>query len=155
MPSMNQNAVADPHAFRGNPNPFGQSMSSGDRLKDHVGRLMLVTPTEFIEDFQTSIGETDVIIADVVLIDEKDVTRSKELNSTVVFGRALIPYLKRKMEKGEQALGRLEQREPASKGKSGAYALKAPTGEEIALGLAYLDSIRANPFATEGSDTQE
>jgi hypothetical protein len=134
-------------------NPFGTSMSSGDRLKDYVGRLMIVTPTEFIEDFQTSIGETDVIIADVVIIDEKNPPKSKELTSTVIFGRALVPYLKRKLEKNEQALGRFEQREPASKGKSGAYALAAPTGEEIALGVQYLDSIRANPFATEGSGT--
>jgi hypothetical protein len=133
-------------------NPFGTSMSSGDRLKDYVGRLILVTPTEFIEDFQTSIGEAEVIIADVVVIDEKDVTKSKELTSTVIFGRALVPYLKRKMEKGEQALGRYVQREPASKGKSGAYAIEAPTNEEIGLGLKYLQSL--NPFATEGSDSE-
>lgn len=135
-------------------NPFGSPMGSGDRLKDHVGRLLLINPTEFIEEFQTSIGETDVVIGDVVVIDEKAPEKSKELTGVVIFGRALVPYLKRKLEKGEKALGRFEQREPASKGKSGAYALAAPSGEEIALGVKYLDSVRTNPFATEGSESE-
>jgi hypothetical protein len=127
---------------------------SSDRMKDYKGRLVIVTPSEFIDDFQTSIGETEVIIADVVVIDEKNPAESKELSSTVFFGKAIVPYLKRKLDKGEKALGRYTQREATSKGKSGAWALQKPTPEEMQLGLKYLESVQTNPFANaEDSDS--
>ena len=133
-------------------NPFSSGMGSGDRLKDYVGQLLVIQPTDYIEDFSTTLGETEVVIADVAVIDEKNPAKSKELTGVVIFGKAMVPYLKRIMEKGKPALGRMIQRKSTGAGKSGAWALDQATPEEIAAGVAYLDSRRVNPFASAGSE---
>jgi hypothetical protein len=137
-------------------NPFS-TPSSGGRLTEYMGRLIIVTPREYRDSFQTSIGETEVIFADVVVLDEKDpVKKSEELTNLVIFGKVLVPELRRILEdERPPALGRLGKRKSKTAGKNDAHALIAAEPGEIAIAMKYWESRTANPFSSVASDSED
>jgi hypothetical protein len=103
--------------------------------KDHNGALLLITPTEYRENVETTFGKKDAVAANVVVIDEKNVSGSEEIADALIFGGVLIGQTKSKIGKG-MILGRLGQK-PTDKGNP-AWVLADPTDAEKDVARAYL-----------------
>lgn len=103
--------------------------------KDYNGRLLLLTPTEYRENVETTYGKKDAVAANVVIIDEAKVSDSEEINDALLFGGVLIGQTKSKIGKG-MILGRLGQK-PTDKGNP-AWVLADPTDAEKDVARAYL-----------------
>jgi len=104
--------------------------------KDHNGRLLLITPNEYKTEISTTFGTKDAIDARVVIIDEKAVGESEEIDGALLFGGVLIGQLKSKIGKG-LVLGRLEQG-TAKPGQQPPWRLADPTDVEKDVARAYL-----------------
>lgn len=109
---------------------------SGEKITDYAGHLLLVTPTEYVENMSTSIGETDVVRADVVVLDGDNPGHS--IPDMLVFQTALKRDLTRVLQgPGKMMLGRLGQGE-AKKGKSAPWIFIPGTEEDKTLARQYL-----------------
>lgn len=104
--------------------------------KDHNGALLLITPNEYKTGIATTFGTKDAIDAKVVVIDEKAVGESEEIDGALLFGGVLIGQLKSKIGKG-LVLGRLEQG-TAKPGQQPPWRLADPTDAEKDVARAYL-----------------
>lgn len=100
------------------------------------GKLLLIRPDEYKTEFPTSFGVKDTIRANIVVIDEKDVSASEEVEDGLIFGGVLIGQLKSKIGKG-LVLGRLEQG-TAKPGQKPPWRLADPTDAEKDVARAYL-----------------
>lgn len=107
------------------------------------GRLVLLTPLR--EDkVDTSFGEKPIIVADVVVIDEKKPAKSEVHDDVYVFGGYLRGALRGFI--GERrVLGRLVKGEPKKKGENAPWLLEDATDAEVELAKAYLATV--DPFA--------
>jgi hypothetical protein len=105
--------------------------------KDHNGALLLITPTGYREGVETTYGIKDAVSADVVIIDEQNVSNSEAITDALLFGGVLIGQTKSKIGKG-LVLGRLGQK-PTTKGNP-AWVLADPTDAEKDVARAYLAS---------------
>lgn len=118
--------------------PFGPASSGGNfSNKDHLGDLLLITPTEYVKEMQTTAGVTDAVRANIVVIDESDPENgSEEYDDALLFGRQLVGGLRPKIGKGI-VLGRLGQgaKQP---GKNAPWVLEEYGDEEAAKARAYL-----------------
>jgi hypothetical protein len=126
-------------------NPF-RTASTGGILKDYVGELLIVTPTEYKEDFNTSIGDTDVIIADVVIVDTKSPKDSEELTGVIIFWKKMVADLRPQIDSGQPTLGRLTTQPSKAKGKSDAFILGEFTEADLKAAMAYWETKTVNPF---------
>ena len=104
--------------------------------KDHNGALLLITPNEYKTGVSTTFGVKDAVDARVVVIDEKAVADSEEIDGALLFGGVLIGQLKSKIGKG-MVLGRLEQG-TAKPGQQPPWRLADPTDAEKDVARAYL-----------------
>jgi hypothetical protein len=136
------------------PNPFSTAGEGGGRLNEYMDRLLIVTPTEFNEDIETSVGESDMILADVVVINEKDPTKSIAVREIAIWGKVLVPRLKKILENNlPPAYGRLAKGKKREGGKSPAIILAPPTDEEVTLAIKYNESqAPANPFSDASTE---
>ena len=100
------------------------------------GNLLLITPNEYKTGISTTFGVKDAIDAKIVVIDEKDVNESEEVDGALLFGGVLISQLKSKIGKG-MVLGRLEQGD-AKPGQKPPWRLADPTDAEKDVARAYL-----------------
>lgn len=124
--------------------PFSSAGSSSAKITDFEGRLLLLTPTEYLDGenkVNTEYGEKDVVITDLVALDG-DV---EEESGVYVFQGKLIGALKRKIGK-DPVLGRLGKGDPAKKGQAKPWALLPPSDADKELARKYLASKNENPF---------
>jgi hypothetical protein len=107
------------------------------RINDFIGELLLVKPTEDIEELTTEVGVTDAVRADVTPLSGPDAGETFE--DLLVFQVILKRELRRVMSNPDQKfkLGRLVMGD-ATKGKSAPYKFADATPEEIAIARAYL-----------------
>lgn len=104
--------------------------------KDHNGHLLLITPEKYEAEISTTFGTKDAISAKIVVVDEKNVSDSEEIDGALLFGGVLIGQLKSKIGKG-LVLGRLEQG-TAKPGQQPPWRLADPTDAEKDVARAYL-----------------
>jgi hypothetical protein len=130
-------AVADAApAIKGDPfsSPGG---ATEHRISDFVGELVLVKPTEDIEEMLTEIGTTDAVRADVTPLTGPNAGELCE--DMLIFQMALKRSL-RKVMNGDKPylLGRLTMgaKKP---GKSAPYIFAEATPEEVAIARAHLN----------------
>jgi hypothetical protein len=127
--SSNANAIAEPSAG-------GQFTA-----KDHIGALLLILPKAIEEDIATVHGPGTAIRVDLVVIDEKDPSKSEAIDDTLIFQKVLQGQLRSNIGKS-RVCGRLFLDESSKKaGQSAPYKLAPPTKAEINLAGEYLDSI--------------
>ncbi len=123
-------------AVKGDPFSSPSGGGSDHRISDFVGELLLVKPTEDIEEMLTEIGTTDAVRADVVPLTGANAGELCE--DMLVFQMALKRAL-RKVMNGDKPylLGRLAMgtKKP---GKSAPYIFEEATAEEVAIARAYL-----------------
>lgn len=97
--------------------PFAAPVGIGDgeRITDFVGNLLLVKPTEYIKEMNTSQGKTDAVRVDMAVLDDKD-EPGKVINGVLLFQQALkrealnifegpLPYLLGRLDKGKTGGG--------------------------------------------------
>lgn len=116
------------------------SGGGGWNAKEALGDLLLIRPTKLERDFKTSAGISDVIRAEVVVIDEKKPKKSEAHSDVLLFWTSVVNSLEPAVGKG-RVVGRLVMGE-ASPGKSAPYLLEKATDEEKALAMEYLNSTR-------------
>jgi hypothetical protein len=127
-------------------NPFS-TPASGEKtiIDENLGRLFMVTPREVEQGVKTIHGETDALIADVVIFDEKGTEHEVHTN-TRIFQKVLIGSLKSSIGKPMPVLGVLGKGEKKP-GKSAPWVLSAPSQAQVDLALAYYNSnVASNPF---------
>src|SRR5699024_3627411 len=114
---------------------------SGEKITDFEGRLLLLTPTEPVEGMDASIGKSDVVRADMVVLDGDQ--QGHEVPDLLVFQTALRRDLLRIMNGGvsKMMLGRLGRGE-AKQGKSAPWIFIQPTDEDKALARQYIEATR-------------
>lgn len=118
--------------------PFGMPSGpgAGGKITDYLGHLLIVTPVEIVKDMVTSIGTTDVVRADVVVLDGEE--PGLALDGMLIFQIALRRDLERIL-RGNQPmlLGRLGQG-AAKPGKNAPYIFLSPSEEDMTLARQYL-----------------
>lgn len=94
--------------------PFARPTGGGDgaRIKDDLGSLLVLRPTEFLENFTTSVGSGDVIRADWLVCDGENAGEIRE--GALIFNAPLVRDLKRAV--GGLFVGRLEMGQKEIKG---------------------------------------
>lgn len=104
---------------------------SGARLKDDLGQLVVIRPTEFKPNFSTSNGPADCIAADWIVCDGPSAGQVRE--GALIFGRAIVPGLKANLDNGVKfTVGVLGHGE-AKPGKSAPLILQNFTPEQLQL----------------------
>lgn len=122
----------------GDPFADPDGVGDGSRITEFVGRLLLVKPTEVIEEMNTSQGKArDVVRADIAVLDDAE-EPGRIVEGVLLFQQALkreakkiyegpLPYL----------IGRLD------KGKTGGgntlYTFQAATEEEKNIARQFLE----------------
>lgn len=116
--------------------------------EDNVGKLLLITPlrTQEVAGFEGK--EAEVVVADVVVIDEKKPGKSTEHEEVFFFGGwtkgALRSYI------GERrVLGRLGQDKSKGRGKNAAWVLEDADKADVEKAREYLASL--DPFKQKGA----
>jgi hypothetical protein len=118
--------------------PFSSPGGSTEhRISDFVGELVLVKPTEDIEEMLTEIGTTDAVRADVTPLTGPNAGELCE--DMLIFQMALKRSL-RKVMNGDKPylLGRLTMGSKKP-GKSAPYIFAEATAEEVAIARAHLN----------------
>jgi hypothetical protein len=135
---------------------------SGDRFvnADHEGDLLVVTVKGFEAEVETSAGLSDVIVADVTVVDGPH--KGEHYADTWLFGKVLVPQLKRKV--GRTILGRFVKGQ-AQKGKTAPWQLDPASEDDTALAIRAMNELQqaepakpvaavsAVPAATDLGDT--
>lgn len=130
--------------------------ATGDGWKveddENVGELLLVTPlrSEKVTGFENK--EVEVIVADVVVLNEKKPEKSVEHEEVFFFGGwtkgALRGFI------GERrVLGRLEKDKSKGRGKNAAWVLEDADDDDIAVARAYLETV--DPFKQKGASKSD
>jgi hypothetical protein len=118
------------------------SPSSGARITDFEGKLLLVKPTSKEEGISTTFGPADAIVADVVVLDGGN--DWEQYSDVYVFQKALQGQLKAKVGSGRYVLGRLGKG-TAKPGQSPPWLLEDPTEEDKEAARTYLKSEEKPP----------
>lgn len=131
-------APAGAAAPDGDPFATPAGPGSGEKITDFEGHLLLVTPTEHVEGMDTSIGKSDVVRADMVVLDGD--RPGYEVPDILVFQTALRRDLLRVLNgTAPMMLGRLG-RGTAKQGKSAPWIFAPPTDEDKTLARQYLEA---------------
>jgi len=94
----------------GDPFAAPQGIGDGERITDFVDRLLLVKPTEYIREMNTSKGKTDAVRVDLAVLDDAE-EPGKIVIGVLLFQQALkrearaimdgpLPYLLGRLNKG-------------------------------------------------------
>lgn len=126
--------------------PFSNAGSgSGASITDFEGRLLLLTPTEYLDGddkVKTEYGDKDVVVTDLVALDGDEV---QEESGVYVFQGKLIGALKRNVGK-KPVLGRLGRGTPAKKGQAKPWELQPATEADKQIARDYLARKTEDPF---------
>ncbi|MEO3922987.1 hypothetical protein ABGB07_03775 [Micromonosporaceae bacterium B7E4] len=118
------------------------SPSSGVKITEFEGALLLLTPTEQREGINTAFGVADATVTDIAVLDGKD---AGQVHSAVlVFQKALQGQLRPKIGTGRMILGRLG-RGIAKPGQSAPWVLGDPTEQDKTTARNHLAAV-AQPF---------
>lgn len=98
--------------------------STGARITDFAGCLLLVTPTEYRDEVMTVRGPTDAVVADLTVLDGDHAGETHP--GTMIFQKVLKGQLRGKVGTGRSVLGRLMQGS-AKPGQSAPWILASPT----------------------------
>lgn len=109
--------------------------SSGVKVTDLEGRLLLVFPTEHREGIVTAFGPADAVIADIVVLDGPDAPKKEY--GVMLFQKRLQGQTRPKVGTGRAVLGRLGKG-VAKAGQSAPWELKDPTAAEADAARRYL-----------------
>lgn len=104
-------------------------------IKDLLGELVLFTPTEHIEEVQTSFGAKDAVMSDLVVLTADG--GPAEYDDQLILQGSLIGQLKRKIPGNRKLLGVIALGE-AKRGQNAPYILTAPTDEQKQLARDFL-----------------
>lgn len=120
---------------------------------ENVGLLLCMTPlrkeTVNTEDY----GAKEVIVADVVVIDEKKPEKSVEHEEVFVFGAWLQGSLREHIGTDQRVLGRLVKSTEGKDGKTGkgyVWKFEDADDDDVDKARAYFSSL--NPFGKKGGD---
>lgn len=119
------------------------------------GKLMLITPLRMDVAQTTEWGEKEIVVADVVVLDEKHPENSEEHANVFVFSGYLKGAL-RGFVGTRKVLGRLQNTEDTTgkKDKGNYYwELEDADDADIEVARAYLESL--DPFAVKSDDKPE
>lgn len=118
--------------------PFARPTGGGDgaRIKDDLGSLLVLRPTEFLENFTTSVGSGDVIRADWLVCDGENAGEIRE--GALIFNAPLVRDLKRAV--GGLFVGRLEMGQKEIKGNK-PFIFVDYSDEEEALARECAESV--------------
>lgn len=122
--------------------PFGQPAGpgSGEKITDMLGSLLLVKPTEYIEEMSTTSGDTDAVRADIAILDNTE-EPGHIAEGVLIFQQALKRDLRKIMDSPQPyLLGRLD-RGQAKGNKSAPYIFVKFTEEEAALANQFLQAV--------------
>lgn len=127
-----------------------EAPAGGDGWKladdDNDGKLMLVTPLRTTTVTTEKYGEKEVIVADVVVLNEKKPGKSEEHSEVYVFGAWLMGSLRGYI--GERrVLARLSKEADKSSGRGYVWKFEDGDADDIAVAREYLASL--DPFATK------
>lgn len=111
------------------------SPSTGAKITEFEGLLLLCTPTEHREAIATAFGPADAVITDIVVLDGPHAPLRE--TGVLVFQKALQGQLRPKIGTGRMVLGRLG-RGQAKAGQSAPWILTEPTAEDQDAARAYL-----------------
>lgn len=128
-------------------NPFS-APASGEKTitEENLGRLFMITPREVEQGISTVHGETDALVADVVILDESGAGDHEFFNNTRIFQKVLIGSLKSSIGKPMPVLGVLAKGEKKP-GKSAPWVINAPSQAQVDLALEYYNAnVKTNPF---------
>lgn len=115
------------------------SPSSGARITDFEGALLLIKPTKKEEEIPTAFGPADAVVADVVVLDGQH-ANPDPYTDVYVFQKALQGQLKAKVGTGRYVLGRLGKG-VAKAGQSAPWLLLDPTEQDKATARTYLATV--------------
>lgn len=115
--------------------PFDNPASGKFEAKNHNGRLLLITPKDYLTGVKTINGEKDCIDGEVVVLPEPGKGELEVIDNARLFGGQLIAATKSKI--GKMVLGRLGQG-TAKPGQNAPWILTDPTDDDRAVGMAYL-----------------
>lgn len=122
--------------------PFGQPAGpgSGEKITDMLGSLLLVKPTEYIEEMSTTSGDTDAVRADIAILDNTE-EPGHIAEGVLIFQQALKRDLRKIMDSPQPyLLGRLD-RGRAKGNKSAPYIFVKFTEEEAALAHQFIKAV--------------
>lgn len=136
--------------------PFANDPFSGpqnDFIKitdpENVGEVLWITPTRFLEKIDTSNGRADAVDADVMVLTKegKPLDPPRELKGVRVFGKWLVPSIKRNIG-GKPVVGVVFKDESKKvKGKNAPWVLRDPSADEKKIALAYYETLKSqSPF---------
>lgn len=120
------------------------SPSSGARITDFEGSLLLVKPTSKEEGISTTFGLADAVVADVVVLDGGN-ANAEPYTDVYVFQKALQGQLKAKVGSGRYVLGRLGKG-TAKPGQSPPWVLQDPSERDKEAARVYLKTVEEPPF---------
>ena len=129
--------------------PFATGGSSGVRITDYEGKLLLVYGTEYLDGenkIETAYGEKDVVVADVVVLDGDN---TEELSGVYFFQGGLVGTLKRHVGK-RPYLGILGKKDPKQKNFHKAWTFLDPSDADKAAAREFIKAREAaaeDPFA--------
>lgn len=116
--------------------PVATASGNSANMADLVGRLLLITPTEYVAAVPTVNGVKDAVRASVVVLDGPEA--GTDYDDTLVFQGRLIGKLKGKVNSGK-VLGRLT-RVKATPGQQAPYDLEEYTPADAMVARSYLAS---------------
>lgn len=125
--------------------PFDEPGTGGDFFNnaENIGRLLLITATEYISEFKTTAGTGPAVRADLVVLDGPDSPSTYE--DALLFGKVFTGQLKRNAGTGRPNLGRLGQGEKKP-GQSPPWVLGVPSDSDKQLARDYLAKTVVAPF---------
>lgn len=136
--------------------PSDAPATGGDGFKveddENVGELLLITPlrSQTVAGFEGK--EVEVIVADVVVLNEKKPAKSVEHDEVFFFGGwtkgALRGYI------GERkVLGRLAKDKSKGRGNNAAWVLEDADADDVAVAREYLTTV--DPFKQKGAKADD
>lgn len=117
--------------------PFATPVGIGDgRITDYVGNLLLLKPTEYVPEMNTSQGKTDAVRADIAVLDDEN-EPGQIVTGVLLFQQALkrearnildgpLPYLLGRLHKGK------------TNGGNTLYTFETPTEEDVELARKFI-----------------
>lgn len=119
--------------------------STGVKITEFEGNLLLLAPTAEQKDINTSFGPADAIETNLTVLDGRDA--GQEHNGVLIFQKALQGQLRPKIGTGRMVLGRLGKG-IAKPGQSAPWILAEPTEADKQTARAHLAGVTADkpPF---------
>lgn len=117
--------------------------STGGLITDYEGALLLITPTEYRPEVNTTRGPTDAVVVDFTVLD--GARAGETATGSLIFPKVLKGALKSKVGTGRMVLGRLGKG-VAKPGQSAPWVLGEPTEQDKQTARDHLSKTVQPPF---------